>query len=155
MKMNSFKKNYLGQALVEMVLAIPVLFLFIAGITQFAVLFLCYVQFEHACGEAARQYSAHIVEKDSLGPAIRKNLGYLGRYFDLASLSVKIQEPGNTAAEALDKVRKTIFLIPFAIKYDGSEWAIGINARPPFCFGPLFPRGIPFHTVLQVYRYPQ
>ncbi len=147
--------NNKGQALAEMVLSIPLLFLLIAGIAQFAVLFLCYVQFEHACGEAARQYTARIVEKDSLGPAITDNLGYLGRYFDLASLSVKIQEPGGTADEVLDNVRNAISLIPFTINYDGAEWAVDINARPPFCFRPLFPHGIPFHTVLQVYRYPQ
>lgn len=150
-----FRKNNRGQALAEMVLAIPILFLFVAGISQFAIIFLCYVQFEHACSEAARQYAAHIVEKDSLGPAITDNLGYLSRYFDLHSLTVQIQEPRGTADEALDKITNAVSLIPFSIKYGGYEWAIDIKARPPFCFKPLFPHGIPFHTVMQVYRYPK
>lgn len=149
-----FNKNNQGQALAEMILTIPVLFLFVAGVTQFAVIFLCYVQFEHACGEAARQYAANTLEKDSLGPAIMENLGSLSSYFDPNSLRIRPQEPRNTAAQAIQKINETVSLIPFSIKYRGCEWSVDIKVRPPFCFTLLFPEGMPLHTVMQVYRYP-
>ena len=153
--MKPFKKNHKGQALAEMLISIPVLFLFAAGIIQFAILFLSYVQFEHACGEAARQYSANLIDKDSLGPQIEENLGPLQRYLDLDSLRVTAQGPRSTTGQVLEKVRSFLSAIPFALKYEGSEWSIDINCRPPFFFAVIFPRGVPFHTVMQVYRYPR
>lgn len=139
----------------EMVIAIPLLFLFMAGIIQFAILFLSYVQFEHACGESARQYVAGIMDENSLSNKIYENLGYFQSFFDKDSLSVIIQEPKSTASEALDNVRSAIQFIPFSIKYEGYEWSINIRCRPPFFTKILFPDGIPLHTVMQVYRYPK
>jgi len=146
-------KNDKGQALTEMLISLPVLCLFVAGILQFTILFLSYVQFEHACGEAAREYAAGLIDKDSLKPKIKENLGMLQRYFDPGSLRVADQEPISKANLALDKVRNAISAFPFLINYEGCEWSISIYCKPPFIFSSIFPHGILFQSVLQVYRY--
>src|SRR5258708_14934152 len=142
-----------GQAMSEMVIAIPVLFLFMAGIIQFSILFLSYVQFEHACGESARQYAAGIMDENSLGDKIYENLGRFQNFFDKSTLFVSIQEPRSTAGEVLDKTRDAIRFIPFTINYEGHEWSIHIRCKPPFFSKVLFPNGIPLPTAMQVYRY--
>ena len=142
-----------GQALTEMVLSLPILLLFTAGIVQLAVLFLSDVQFEHSCGEAARLYAAGVIDEDSMAHQIYANLGHFQRYFDPDSLSVSIQEPRSTAAAALDRARSAISFIPFTINYEGYEWRVGIRCIPPFFFKVLMPQGVAFHTVMQVYRY--
>ncbi len=146
--------DFRGQALVEIILALPILLLFVAGISQLAVTFLCYVQFEHACGEAARQYAAGTINKDALGSRIANNLGNLSGYFDIGSLDIRIQTPSNNAEKALDKVRHSISYFPFVPHYEGYEWSISIKVHPPFLFKLIFPNGITFRTVMQVYRYP-
>ncbi len=147
-------KTEKGQALIEMLIALPLLCLFSAGIIQFAILFLSYVQFEHACGEAARQYAAGIIGKDSLEPEIENNLGYFRGYFDLYSLTATIQQPQSAPDRVLNNVRNIVSKIPGGLTYDGYEWSVNINCRPPFFFAAIFTGGIPFHTVMQVYRYP-
>jgi hypothetical protein len=126
-----------------------------AGIIQFAILFLSHVQFEHACGEAARQYVAGLADENSLDKRIFENLGRFQSFFDKNSLSVSIQEPRSTAAAILDKTISAIRFIPFIIQYQGHEWSVNIRCRPPFFTKILFPDGIPLHTVMQVYRYPK
>ena len=150
---NQIKKGK-GQAIVETLLSIPLLFLFAAGIVQFSILFLSYVQFEHACGEAARQYAAGIVEKTSMEKSILENLGSFRRYFDPQSLTAAIQEPRSKAASALVLVRSAAGIIPGVLRYDGAEWIFKIRCRPPFFFALLFPKGILFETTLQIFRYP-
>jgi Flp pilus assembly protein TadG len=154
--MRAFKniKTEKGQAFTEMLIALPILFLFAAGIIQFTILFLSYVQFEHACGEAARQYAAGTIDKDSIETKIEDNLGYFSSCFDLYSLTATIQQPQSTPDSALNDVRNTVSKIPGGLTYDGYEWAVDINCRPPFFFAAIFADGIPFHTVMQVYRYP-
>lgn len=144
-----------GQALSETILSIPLLFLFAAGIFQFAILFLSQVQFEHACGEAARFYAAGLTSKDFLGPRIRENLGAFRPYFDMSTLRVQPQRPRSAAAALADKVQNGLSMIPFVSKIEGCEWSIQVQCKPPFLFSTLFPKGIPFHTTLQVYRYPR
>ena len=139
----------------EMLVALPFLCLFVAGIVQFAVIFLCDVRFEHACGEASRQYAAGIIQRDSMAPVIRENLGSFQRHFDLDSLTVSIQEPSSTAGEKLDEVRSKLSYIPFTLNYDGYEWSVGIRVHPPAFFRLIFPQGLPLHTVMQVFRYPR
>jgi Flp pilus assembly protein TadG len=154
--MRTFKKikTEKGQALTEMVIALPALCLFAAGIIQFAILFLSYVQFEHACGEAARQYAAGMINKDSIEIKIEDNLGHFRNFFDLYSLTATIQPPQSTPDSVLNDFRNIVSKIPFGLTYDGYEWSVDINCRPPFFFALIFPGGIPFHTVMQVYRYP-
>ena len=142
-----------GQALTEMLLSLPILFIFAAGIIQFAILFLSYVQFEHSCGEAARQYCANLINKDSLSPKIYENLGFFQTYFDRQSLTVTTQQPRSTAAAALERARKAIQHIPFTVNYEGYEWAVDVKCKPPVFFKVLFPNGVNFHTVMQTYRY--
>jgi len=155
MKIKKNSQSQKGQAMIEAVLAIPILFLFAAGIILFTILFTSRVQFEHSFGEAARQYAAGLIDKDSLGPKIHENLGSFQRYFDNNSLTVTTQTPRSMASSALDQTRNAIHFIPLTLNYDGYEWAVDIKCTPPFFFATFFPAGIPFHTVMQVYRYPR
>jgi len=146
-----------GQALVEMIVAIPLLFLLAAGMIQFTLLFLAYVQFEHACGEAARQYAAGVISKGSLRPQITRELGTYSRYFDIDSLSVTVAVPGTSTASNAEKTRNAMGNIPMVHRgsnYDGAKWKVRARFRPPFFFKLIFPDGVPFSATLQVYRYP-
>jgi hypothetical protein len=146
-----------GQALSEMIVAIPLLFLLAAGMVQFTFLFLSYVQFEHACGEAARQYAAGVINKESLGPQITRELGTHSRYFDIDSLSVTVAAPGTSSASKIEKTRNATENIPmvhWGFNYDGAKWKVRVRFKPPFFFKLIFPAGVPFSTTLQVYRYP-
>lgn len=146
--------NAKGQDVAELALCIPLLFFFAAGLIQFTIIFLSYVQFEHACGEAARQYAAGIVEKNAIEPCLLDNLGYFRRFFDPSSLKAQLQKPLSPAANVLENTKRFIGAIPLTLNYDGAEWKVVIRCTPPFFFGPLFPKGIPFETTFQVYRYP-
>ena len=143
-----------GQALTEMLLAIPLLFLFTAGLVQFSALFLSYVQFEHACGEAARIFAAGRINKNSLDSKIIENLGSHKGFFDISSLEVKIQDPQSDFSGLLEKIRGSLSFIPFTLNYGGAEWRAKIKFHPPFLAQTLFPDGIPFQTTFQVHRYP-
>jgi hypothetical protein len=147
------KKQPEGQAMTEMIIVIPILSLLMAGIIQFAILFLSYVQFEHACGESARQYAAGMIDENSLNNVIFDNLGHFKIYFDEDSLTVTRQEPKSTAGAVLDETMAAIRFIPFVTNYEGYEWSINIRCKPPFFARILFPDGLPLHTVMQVYRY--
>jgi Flp pilus assembly protein TadG len=164
--MISFPKETRGQAMTEMLVAIPLLFLLAAGIIQFSVLFLTYVGFEHACGESAREYCAGMVGQDALGPSILRNTGYFARFLDPGSLNIMTQKPGSVAVSALNAVSgltgslnavaRTIPALPtvdFSGKYEGCLWRVSVCCRPPAFFGLLFPRGIVLRTTLQAYRY--
>ncbi len=155
MKTKKISKNQKGQGLAEMIISIPVLFLFAAAIIQFSVLFLSFVQFEHACGEGAREYAAGLCSKTSLAPVVFENLGSFKRFFDPKSIQAALQDPKSNAAGALDKLRGGLGVIPFLVNYDGAEWSISARCRPPFLFHIIFPDGILFHTLQQVYRYPK
>lgn len=144
-----------GQALSEMILSIPLLFLFAAGIFQFGILFLSQVQFEHACGEATRLYAAGLTDKDHLGPRIQENLGAFRSYFDMSTLRVQPQRPRSPAAALADNVQSGLSMIPFVSKIEGCEWSVQVQCKPPFLFSIIFPKGVPFHTTLQVHRYPR
>lgn len=146
-----------GQAMAEMVIAIPLLLLLAAGMVQFAILFLSSVQFEHACGEAGRLYAAGIVNKRSLQPRIVEGLGGYRRFFDLDSLQVSTEFPSSKTASVLQKTHDALTSIPavqWGFDYDGAKWRVSIRCKPPFLFKPLFPEGIPLTTTFQVYRYP-
>jgi len=143
-----------GQALAEMLISIPLLFLFAAGIIQFAVLFLADIQFEHACGEACRLYCANILSGDSLEGEIWTDLGSWNRYFDRDSLNVSARPPRSTADSTLAMVRSAVHFIPFLGVYEGNEWKIQIRCHPPLFFAFLFPHGVVLKTAMQAYRYP-
>jgi hypothetical protein len=146
-----------GQALAEMIVAIPLLFLLAAGMIQFTLLFLSYVQFEHACGEAARQYAAGVINKGSLRPQITQELGDYRRFFDIDSLSVAAVAPASSTAAIAEKTRNAMGNIPmvqWGFNYDGAKWKVRVQFKSPFFFKLIFPEGVPFSTTLQVYRYP-
>lgn len=146
-------KKQKGQALVEMFISTSVLFLLAAGIVQFSILFLSRVQFEHSCSEAARQYCAGLIDKNSLPSAIYENLGPFQKYFDSESLTVSVRQPRATAGALMDKVRSAIHFIPLTLNYDGAEWVVEIKCVPPFLLKILFSNGVTFHSVMQAYRY--
>ena len=155
-----------GQAMAEMVVALPLLLLLSAGMVQFGFLFLTYVQFEHACGEAARLYAAGIIDKDSLGPMILDRAGYFGRFLERDSLRVSAQEPrsvGNAVLGPVSRFLGTLHSIAnslplsgkakFKAEYEGCLWTIDVRCVPPAFFKFIFPNGVPFRSTLQVYRF--
>ena len=159
-------KRKKGQALAEMVLSIPVLFIFAAAIFQFALLFLSYVQFEHACGEAAREFAAGLVEKDALGPEIISNLGRFQRFFIQDSLNLSVRQPHSIAVSAVSRVSNIVSRLNnvarsfrstknmnFSTSYEGFLWNVDIKFKPPAFFRLLFPAGIDFRTTMETYRY--
>jgi TadE-like protein len=157
--------NARGQALVESLLSIPLLLLFAAGALQFGLMFASYVDFEHACGEAARRYAAGSVEKSSLGPVILENLGPFSGFFDSTSLrtvsgpaSVLPTAAQNKLDRQLDSLRSQTaglhlpHLFP-SILYETASWDIRIRFQPGLFFAWLFKDGVLFHTTMEVYRY--
>ena len=157
MKMIKSSRSPKGQALAEMIVSIPLLFLLAAGMIQFALLFLSYVQFEHACGETARQYAAGSIIKGSLGPQITRELGTYRRFFDLDSLSVATIEPSSPTGPILEKTKNamgTVPMVKWGFNYDGAKWRVTVQFRAPLFFKLIFPRGVSFSAILQVYRYP-
>lgn len=155
--MTTIRRCHQGQALAEMVVAIPLLLLLAAGMAQFTILFLSYVQFEHACGEAGRSYAAGIVPKEDLKPRIVEGLGRYRRFFDLDSMQVTTKAPSSKTAAVLDKTRNALGSIPivqWASNYDGAKWLVSVRFHPPIFFKFIFPDGVPFTAAFQVYRYP-
>ena len=155
-----------GQALSEMLVALPLLLLMSAGMVQFGFLFLTYVQFDHACGEAARLYAAGIIDKDSMGPMILDQAGYFRRFLEQDSLRVSAQEPRSVGNAILGPVSGFVSTLnavanslplsgkaKFDAKYEGWLWTIDVRCAPPAFFRFLFPNGVPFHSTLQVYRF--
>ena len=146
-----------GQALAEMVVAIPLLLLLAAGMVQFTFLFLSYVQFEHACGEAGRSYAAGFIAKGELKPRIAEGLGNYRRFFDLNTMQVTTEVPSSKTAAVFEKTRNAlaaISVVQWGFNYDGAKWKVSVRFKPPLFFKPIFPDGVPFTTTLQVYRYP-
>lgn len=156
-------KNQRGQAMAEMVLSIPVLFLFAAAVFQFALLFLSYIQFEHACGEAGREFAAGLVEKDGFGPEIIGNLGSFQLFFVQNSLNITVDQPHSMASSAfsdvsnivgsLNSAAHTFHLSSLSAKYEGYFWTVAIKFKPPAFFRLLFPDGIDLKTSMEIYRY--
>jgi TadE-like protein len=154
-----------GQALVETLVSIPLLLLFAAGALQFGLMFASYVDFEHACGEAARRYAAGSVEKSSLGPVILENLGPFSGFFDPTSLQT-VSGPApvlptaarNEVDRQLDSLRSQAaglslpHLFP-SFLYETASWDIRIRFQPGLLFARLFKDGVLFHTTMEVYRY--
>ena len=149
-----------GQALVEMVLVLPLLFLLIAGAIQFTILFQARTAFDKACGEAARQYSAgKLTNSLFITNAIWNDMGSFQSYFVKSSLNIVTQTPEASIADTF--FNSFDALGPWAqkvksyfINYTGQTWTITINCIPPSLVAIMFPAGIPFQCQLTVLKYP-
>jgi hypothetical protein len=148
----------------EMLLSIPILFLFIAGMVQFAFLFLAKTQFEHACGEAAREYSAGLIGPDRLKNEIWENLGSYQSYFDQNDIKVLAGTPSSPIEQLMSRLGG--FLTPLThvlrrigvdspFSYGGYKWKITARCEITPLFEPLFRQGVVFDTQLAVLRYPE
>jgi len=155
--MNLTKKRCLsGQATSEMLIVVPLLFLLAAGTIQFSLIFLAKIQFEHACGEAARQYAAGLLRTDyAFKSVVWENLKPRQNHFIRGSINISVgktsayRDPllgGN--AQFLNAVSKNV------LDYDGEKWTVVIRSSPPPFFSLIFPDGIPFASTLAVLRHP-
>jgi Flp pilus assembly protein TadG len=156
-------KNWLkhnGQALIEMLLVIPLLFLLTAGAIQFTMLFQARSAFDKACGEAARQYAANkLKDSSSITNAIWNDMGFYQSYFNKQSLDISTQVPQATIADtffnAIDVLGPLASKIKsYLINYAGQSWTITIYCTPPSLITVIFPNGIPFQSQLTVLKYP-
>jgi hypothetical protein len=153
-----------GQALAEMVLATPLLFLMIAGMVQFTLLFLAKVQFEHACGVAARQFASGTVNSGSMQNEIWNNLGGYQIYFEKDSIQLVSGHPSSPIGNffsrfgrwlsPLTRILRNIGVdTPFS--YGGFKWQVTARCKTFSFFGILFGRGTTFKTQLAVIRFPK
>ena len=150
-----------GQALVEFVLAAPLLILLIIGMFQFSILFLARVQFEHACGEAGREYAAGLVSQASISDVIWKNFGNYQIFFNRDSLQLsqqKASSPFGSASSALGQTLQGLTSIMRSVpaggsvlNYEGPQWTVVIRTAA----SPLFTNGITFQTQFSVLRHPR
>lgn len=154
------RSNPTGQALVEMLLVIPLLFLLTAGAMQFTVLFQARSAFDKACGEAARQYAANqLKDSSAIADAIWNDMGFYQSYFNKQSLNISTQAPqaniADTFFNAIDALGPLAAEIKsFLINYTGQTWVVTIYCMPPSLVAVVFPRGIPFQNQLTVLKYP-
>jgi Flp pilus assembly protein TadG len=152
--------NQTGQALVEMLLVIPMLFLLTAGAIQFTMLFQARNAFDKACGEAARQYAANqLKDSSAITDTIWKDMGFYQSYFNKQSLSISTQAPkatiANTFFNAIDGLGPLAAKIKsYLINYTGHAWTVTICCRPPSLVAVIFPVGIPFQSQLTILKYP-
>jgi len=156
------RRNFSGQAVVEMVLALPLLLLMAAGIAQFSQLFLARVQFEHACGEAAREYAAGSIASSSFAREVWNNLGPYRSRFDLDSIQVSLDPPvafpsqsGNSIPGLSMFTSAAHVAFGKALDYEKGKWWVTANCRAIPFFGLLFKDGVPFKTQLAVLRHPK
>ena len=153
--------------MVEMVLAITITFLMLAGVIQLSILFEARVQFDHACGEAARQYDTRSINTDEeFQTEIWDNLGYFKQFFDKSSIQVTAEEPTDALSSWMATNQKGLGFLDdifsmagkaknLIFNYSGRKWTVTINCNPPVFFALLFPNGVPFQTQLAVLRYPK
>jgi Flp pilus assembly protein TadG len=149
-----------GQALVEMLLVIPLLFLLTAGAIQFTMLFQARSAFDKACGEAARQYAANqLKDSPAITSAIWNDMGFYQSYFNKQSLNISTQAPqaniADTFFNAIDALGPLATKVKsYLINYTGQAWTVTIYCTPPSLIAVIFPGGIPFQSQLTVLKYP-
>src|SRR5579885_1214996 len=144
-------KSERGQAMVEVLLSLSLLFLMTAGMIQFFFLFTAKTSFEHACGQAARRYAAGALDSPDLAGAIWDQLGPDRRYFDRATLKVVPSATGSLIGRSF--LDATGPLNPYVAKiktfflgYSGRRWVVGVRYKAAPMGSLLFPEGVPFQT---------
>jgi Flp pilus assembly protein TadG len=152
--------NSTGQAFVEMLLVIPLLFLLTASTVQFTILFQARSAFDKACGEAARQYAANQLEDSSaIMNCVWNDMGFYQSYFNKQSLNISTQAPQTTIADTFFNAINSLGPLAYKIKshlinYTGQTWVVTISCAPPPFIAVVFPNGIPFQSQLTVLKYP-
>jgi Flp pilus assembly protein TadG len=160
--MAQFKVNSSGQALVETLLAIPLLFLLAVGAIQFTILFQARCAFDKACGEAARQYAANLLkDSSSITTAIWNDLGSYQPYFNQQSLNITTQTSQTTVADTVSNSLGSLGFPSiiskfksYVINYSGQSWSVTISCTPPSLVAVIFPSGIQFQSQLSLIKYP-
>ena len=158
-KTNKFHLNPNGQALTEMLLVIPMLFLMTAGMVQFAFLFMAKTSFEHACGQAARDYAGQKIDPTIFSDDIWRNLGTEQRFFNKETLLAVPSPTSSLVAQTflgnIDILGPLISKIKSSLlNYSGKKWTVVIFFKSAPFFGVVFPAGIPFQTELAILKYP-
>jgi Flp pilus assembly protein TadG len=154
------RRSDMGQALVEMLLVIPLLCLMIIGIVQIALLFQAENAFEKSCADASRKYAAHLLQTPSdITIDIWNNLGSYQNYFQKQSLNLSNQAPNSTIVDTfMNNVGPLGPLLSriksYLINYSEQNWTITINCQPSSMTTLLFPSGIQFKSQLSFLRYP-
>lgn len=160
----AIKNESSGQALAEMVLSIPLLFLMIAGMVQFSLLFLARAQFEHACGEAARQYASGLINNDSLKNEIWDNLGAYQNFFEKNSIQLTSDSPSSPIDRVASRFGRWLSPLSQALRnvgvdtpfsYGGFKWQVTAKCKISSFFVLIFGQGVVFKTQLAVIRFPK
>lgn len=158
-KIRNFRSILKGQALTEMLITIPLLFLMAAGMVQFMLFFMAKTTFEHACGQAARNFAGGNLEPEAFPGQIWKNLAEDQRFFNHSSLLVTQASTQTIAANIF--LNQTGILGSFITKikdyflnYNGYKWIVSIRYNSLPLFGVVFPNGITVKTELAVLKYP-
>jgi hypothetical protein len=158
-----FKKTR-GQALAEIVLVIPILFLMAAGLSQFWIFFTAKAYLEQACGQTARLYAAGALNgNDHLADQIWLALGPGRRFFSPSNIDVTGTSTStmlsNSFLPAINNIPPPIGpLIAKAtgslLNYTGQKWIIRARFDALPLFRVLFPAGLSVTTQMAVLKYP-
>jgi len=154
-----------GQAMLETLLALPLILLMAGGIVHFTFLFLAKVQFEHACGEVARKYVAGTLDPERFPEGIFQEFGPFKGLFSTGSITVQVLNEGidptpgkeRSPEEELSKVRLprgTHPLLPTPLDYGGGLWKAEARVVTPRFFLPLFRNGLVLSTEFSALRHP-
>jgi hypothetical protein len=160
--MARFKVDSTGQALIETLLSIPLLFLLAASAIQFTILFQARCAFDKACGEAARQYAANLLkDTPSITAAIWNDLGPYQLYFNQQSLNITTQISQTTIEDTVSNSLGNLGFPSivskfksYVINYGGQSWSVTISCTPPSLVAVIFPNGIQFQSQLSLIKYP-
>jgi hypothetical protein len=148
----------------EMLLCLPLLMLFAAAMVQFTILFLAHVQFEHACGQAAREYSAGSISPEQVPDSVWEHLEGYQAFFVKGSLALESRAPGSSLEELHSRLGG--FLRPFQnvlrslglaspFGYGEFHRVVRIRCRPFRFFTRLFGQDLLFRTEFAVLRFPE
>jgi hypothetical protein len=164
---NQIKNRSNGQALTEMVLVIPILFLMAASIFQFSIFLSAKTYLEQACEQTARLYASGAFSRNE-GPGQIANqiwfaLGSGQRFFNETSIVV-IDSPtstllSNSFLPAINNIPPPVGpLIASStanlLSYTGKKWIINAQFHALPIFRVLFPVGLPMTTQMAVLKYP-
>lgn len=157
-------RNPDGQAALEMLLALPLLLLLAAGLFQTALLFLNDIQFENACGQAAREWADGGLADGKIADAVWDDLGPYQKYFQQGSIQVQSQpiQPKGTVDSIVQACRQGLTDIPVLgqcvqgvlFNYTQGSWRITAKFRSRPLLGLLFPDGIPLTSSVCIIRHP-
>jgi len=143
----ALRRDKTGQALAEMVLAVPLLFLMAAGTFQFIQVFLARAKLEHACGVVMRQWAAGVRRDSTVEEGIWAALGPDRIRFDRSTLRLTASSRSLDApavpAGAKDGLPDSDSWVKGGIGM-GTRWEVRVRCRPVPLFSRFLRDGIPF-----------